>query len=222
VVCDIENKSLLEVIDSHKQEDIIKTLIGWPVELRESVLEVAIDMWGGFTNIVKIVFPNARITYDRFHVMKSVNKELNKIIKQTKTETKKLNIKHMKYILLKNNNKLTEEEKEKLERILNCSKRLREAYELKEEFRAIYETYQTPEHAKTQVEKWMNKASSIYNDCIQTVKNHLEGICNYFYDRVTSGIMEGINNKIKLIKRQAYGFINFEHLRMRLLACFSH
>lgn len=47
-----------------------------------------------------------------------------------------------------------------------------------------------------------------------------QGICNYFYERVTSGMMEGINNKIKLLKRQAYGFTNFDHLRMRLLAAF--
>ncbi|MGB8700996.1 MAG: transposase [Thermosynechococcaceae cyanobacterium] len=66
------------------------------------------------------------------------------------------------------------------------------------------------------------KASKFYNDSVNTVKNHIDGICNYFDNRTTSGVMEGINNKIKLIKRQAYGFINFEHLRMRLIACFSN
>ncbi|WP_148288166.1 transposase, partial [Prochlorothrix hollandica] len=51
---------------------------------------------------------------------------------------------------------------------------------------------------------------------------HLEGICNYFISRTTSGTMEGINNRIKLIKRQAYGFLNFENFRSRTLAAFSH
>lgn len=46
-------------------------------------------------------------------------------------------------------------------------------------------------------------------------------LCNYFINRTTSGVMEGINNRIKLIKRQAYGFVNFENFRARLLACFS-
>ncbi|WP_148288218.1 transposase, partial [Prochlorothrix hollandica] len=55
-----------------------------------------------------------------------------------------------------------------------------------------------------------------------TIKNHFDGICNYFYNRTTSGKMEGINNKIKVIKRQAYGFTNFDHLRMRLLIACSH
>ncbi|WP_448561362.1 transposase [Trichothermofontia sp.] len=54
-----------------------------------------------------------------------------------------------------------------------------------------------------------------------TVRKHLDGICNYFRNRTTSGAMEGINNRIKLIKRQAYGFVNFDNFRKRLLACFS-
>jgi len=212
----------LEVIDSHKQDEIIKILIEWPLEARLAVIEVSIDMWGGFTKVIQQVFPNAKIVYDRFHVMKAINQDLKKIIRQCKSKTDKLKIKNVKYLLLKNNNNLNEEEKENLEKILACSKRLRSAYKLKEEFRKIYEDKQTPENAKSNFEQWMQKASQFYNNSINAVKNHIDGICNYFYNRTTSGVMEGINNKIKLIKRQAYGFINFEHLRMRLIVCFSN
>jgi hypothetical protein len=66
----------------------------------------------------------------------------------------------------------------------------------------------------------MKKAAKFYNEPITKIKNHLQGICNYFYDRVTSGMRSGINNQIKLIKLQAYGFTNFDNLRMRLLAAF--
>ena len=92
---------------------------------------------------------------------------------------------------------------------------------LKERFRAIYECSQTLEVGRSLMEVWIEQASKLYNESIKTVKNHFDGICNYFINRTTSGIMEGINNKIKLIKRQAYGFTNFENLRTRLLACFS-
>ena len=94
------------------------------------------------------------------------------------------------------------------------------AYFLKEEFRDIYETHQTAEEAEILLQVWMKKAAKFYNESIKTINNHLQGICNYFHERVTSGMMEGINNKIKLIKRQAYGFTNFNHLRMRLLVAF--
>lgn len=83
VVCDIERGTLLEVIDSHHQEEIIEVLKQQPLEVREQVEEVSIDMWGGFPKVVRAVFPNAQVVFDRFHVIKAVNEELNKVRKQT-------------------------------------------------------------------------------------------------------------------------------------------
>lgn len=216
VVSNIETSNLLEVIDSHKQEDIIKVLKQQPLAVREQLEEVSVDMWGGFPKVVEEVFPNAEIVFDRFHVMKLVNEELNKIRKQAK-----ITAKGSKFILLKNGENLNESEQTKLEDILSHSKRLRSAYEWKEEFREIYETSTTVEEGKIRLQQWLCKAQAVYCDAITTIRNHLEGICNYFIHRTTSGVMEGINNRIKLIKRQAYGFVNFENFRARLLACFS-
>lgn len=216
VVCDIDQGQLIEVIDSHKQEDIIEVLRQQPVEVREIVEEVSVDMWGGFPKVVEEVFPNAVIVFDRFHVMKPVNEELNLIRKQVRIKDK-----GSKFILLKNGEDLTAEEKTKLESILSRSKRLRSAYEWKEEFREIYEKVTTVEEGKVRLSEWLNKAQSVYCAAITTIRNHLDGICNYFINRTTSGAMEGINNRIKLIKRQAYGFVNFDNFRARLLACFS-
>jgi transposase len=53
------------------------------------------------------------------------------------------------------------------------------------------------------------------------LETHLTGICNYFENHTTNGLTEGMNTKIKLIKRKSYGFANFEHLRLKLLACFN-
>ena len=61
-ICGLEEGGLIEVIDSHKQEEIIKTLMQWSLEERQAVLEVSVDMWGGFTKVIQNVFPNARIT----------------------------------------------------------------------------------------------------------------------------------------------------------------
>jgi transposase len=204
------------VIDSHKQEDIIKVLQQQPIELREQVEEVSVDMWGSFPKVVQEVFPNARSVFDRFHVMKPVNEELNKVRKQTR-----MTLKGSKFILLKNGVDLTQEQKVKLADILKHSKRLKLAYELKEEFRDIFERSETVQAGKKQLLAWLKKARSVYCDVLTTIRNHLDGICNYFLNRTTSGVMEGINNRIKLIKRQAYGFVNFDNFRARLLACFS-
>ena len=161
VVSDIECSQLLEVIDSHKQEDIIKALLDWPLELRKQIEEVSVDMWGGFPKVIEQVFPNARIVIDRFHVMKAANEDLNKIIKQNRRRFKHLKIKHTKYLLLKNKSNLDDEQEAQVKRILGCSRRLKKVYELKESFRDIYESHQTPENARIELSKWMKQAAQL-------------------------------------------------------------
>lgn len=204
------------MIDSHEQDDIIEVLEQQPIEVREKIEEVSVDMWGGFPKVVEKVFPNAVIVIDRFHVMQAVNKELNQIRRQAGITDR-----GSKFLLLKNREDLTIEQKTKLEPILKRSKRLRKAYDWKEEFRGIYEQSLTVEKGRNQILDWLSKAREVYGEVIGTIRNHLDGISNYFRNRTTSGAMEGINNRIKLIKRQAYGFVNFNNFRERLLACFA-
>jgi len=205
------------VIDSHRQDKIIETLSQQPLAVREQVEEVSMDMWGDFPKVVKEVFPNAVIVIDRFHVMKAVNDELNKIRKQVGMFER-----GSKFLLLKNGEDLKEEETKNLEQILSYSTRLKKAYEWKEEFRAIYEQSLSIEEGKKKIKQWLCQAYTIYCEVIGTIQSHLDGICNYFRNRTTNSAMEGMNNRIKLIKRQAYGFVNFQNFRERLLACFSH
>jgi transposase len=79
IVADLDKSSLLEVIDSHKSDDIIKVLNQHPQSMREQLEEVSVDMWGGFPKVIREVFPNAKVVIERFHVQKLVNKNLNKI-----------------------------------------------------------------------------------------------------------------------------------------------
>lgn len=216
VVGDIERGDLLEVIDSHRSEDMIEVLQQQPIEVRAQVEEVSIDMWGGFPKVVAQVFPNAVLVYDRFHVMKLVNSELNKLRK-----TVGMTRRGSRFLLLKNKANLTESERLKLEQVLSYSCCLRIAYELKEEFRQIYQTARTPQSGKRRFQAGLAHAQQLYQESCQTIHDHLDGICNYFISHSSSGAMEGINNRIKLIKRQGYGFTNFDNFRNRLLACFS-
>ena len=217
VISDIDRSILLDVIDSHQQDEIIETLIEQPLDIREAVTEVSVDMWGGFPKVIAAVFPNARIVFDRFHVMKAVNDELNQLRRELGITDR-----HSKYLLLKNYEELTDEQKQRLEGVLQRSPCLRIAHELKEEFRRIYETSRTVQSGRKRFEKWLRIAQVFYVNSAATIRRHLEGICNYFLNRTTSGVVEGINNRIKLIKRQGYGFSNFGNFRARLLACLSH
>ncbi|PSN13861.1 hypothetical protein C7271_22160 [filamentous cyanobacterium CCP5] len=116
VVGDLEAGRLLEVIDSHQQLDIIEALEQQPIEVREQIVEVSVDMWGGFPKVVEKVFPNATLVIDRFHVMQAANKELNKVRRQVGVFDR-----GSKFILLRNGAELKENEKQTLDQILNRS-----------------------------------------------------------------------------------------------------
>lgn len=147
--------------------------------------------------------------------MKHVNEELNKFRKKIGRR-----VRGSKYLLLKNGADLESDEQIKLEEILNHSICLRFAYEFKEELRDIYETSENVKLGQIEMRKWLENAQVFFRDSGATIRNHFEGICNYFISRSTSGVMEGINTRIKLIMRQGYGFSNFDNFRSRLMACF--
>ena len=173
-------------------------------------------MWGGFPKVIEKVFPNAILVYDRFHVMQMVNKALNKFRKHRGITTK-----GSRTLLLTNAEDLLEKDQLQLQSILSQSPCLQIVYEMKEDFRQIYETSSTPQVARQKFQNWLKSAKLFYWDVCQTIKRHIDGICNYFISRTTSGTMEGINNKCRVVMRRAYGFRNFENLRSRLLAAFS-
>ncbi|MEG3960628.1 transposase [Microcoleus sp. herbarium2] len=147
VVSDIEAGNLIEMIDSHRQQDIIEVLIRQPLEVRGQVEEVSVDMWGGFPKVIEQVFPNAQVVIDRFHVMKAVNKDLNKLRRATGITDR-----GSKYLLLSNRSNLNSDQIERLAITLEKSECLRIAYEMKEEFREIYETNMTVKRAADKVQ----------------------------------------------------------------------
>jgi transposase len=216
VVSDIDAVKPLEIIEGRKGEKLIEVLSEKELEVREGVEEVSVDMWAGFTKVIKKVFPNARIVYDRFHVMQQLNRELNKLRKLMKVTGRKV-----KTLLLHNRKDLTNAEKEELDKTLIEHPCLQIAYEIKEKLREIYEKRQTFKGGKREIEKWLKTASILYRESAQMIQNHLEGVCNYFTNRTTNAVAEGMNTKIKLIMRQGYGFSNFDNFQLRLLAAFD-
>jgi transposase len=214
VLTDLDKGCLLEVIDSHKSDEIITVLKRVPQAIRDQVEEVSVDMWGGFPKVIREVFPNAKTIIDRFHVQKLINENLNAI--RLKLELKGLKNKNL---LMTTQSKLTTLEQLELELILQTSPTLRVAHELKEDILKIYKSRITPNQAIKKMKKWLTSARIILGNAAETVSMHLEEICNYFKNRTTSGVTEGLNTRIKLILRQSYGFKNFDMMRDKLLVC---
>ncbi len=97
VVSEIKGGNLIEMIDSHRQQDIVEVLMRQPLKVRKQVEEVSVDMWGGFPKVIQQVWTNAQLVIDRFHMMKAVNKDLNKL-RRVREITDRCN----KYLLLSN------------------------------------------------------------------------------------------------------------------------
>jgi transposase len=229
VLVNLDTGKLIAILEKRTQEELRETLTGWGKEVLEQIEEVSIDLWLPYKNLVKELIPSAEVVADRFHVMKQINQELDeqrraekraveaqKNKKQKAEKEAKLEVlKRSKYSLLKNEKDLTETQKIKLEAIKENFPSLKKMQELKEEFRKIYETSENPTEGMLSISEWLAKSSSVFTKSCQTIRNWFGEIISYFEQRTTNGVVEGINNKLKLIKRRGYGFRNFRNFWVR-------
>lgn len=177
-----------------------------------------------FTN--KMVF---RLNVHRVNFTQQVNNELlDAARKKVKREAKKLKnksqreqilngITNSKYVLLKNESELTDKEREKLEQLKEVAPKLDKMHSLKEAFRQVFENSKDWVEGLFGFSEWLTEALEYFPKSSQTIKRWLGEIIAYFDQRTTQGVVEGINNKIKLIKQRAYGFRNFSNFRIRCL-----
>jgi transposase len=157
VLIDLSKSKLIGILAARTQEEISQVLRGWGTEVLEGIEEVSIDLWKGYKNLVIELMPNVQVVADRFHVMAQINKELDSqrkrekrkiedVIKtekksEEKTEEEQVleGLKKSKYVLLKNEKDLSEEQKSKLIQVKEVSSSLKRMHELKEEIRKIFE-----------------------------------------------------------------------------------
>ncbi|NEQ64148.1 MAG: transposase [Symploca sp. SIO2D2] len=171
--------------------------------------------------------PNAVITADRFHVTKLLHQELNQGRIDQKKTANDLTIKARekifstlkggKYVLLKREKELKEKSKEKLAQIKQASPLLRVMHTLKEEFTEIFENSQNLGEGTIQLTEWLIKAEIFFPKTVKTIKNWFTEIVGYFEQKTTNGLVEGINNRLKVIKRCAFGFRSFDNFKKRAL-----
>jgi transposase len=235
VLIDLDRSKLIGIMPVRTQAEISEVMRGWGREVLESIEEVSIDLWKGYKNLVTELMPKAQVVADRFHVMAQINKELDiqrktekrkveDLIKTAKSPEEKAEndkvlqgLKKSKYVLLKNKENLSEAQKAKLIQVEEMSHTLKVMHQLKEEIRQIFSQTEHWLAGLFQLGKWLSKAKTYFPNSHSTILRWLDEIIAYFDNRTTNGVVEGINNKLKLIKRSAYGFRNFENYRVRCL-----
>ena len=176
---------------------------------------VAMDMSAAYFNAVTSHLPKAVIVFDHFHVIKLMNEKLTKLRRDLYREAtdllQKRVLKGSRWLLLKNPENLKDErnEKQRLEEALSLNKPLATAYYLKEDLRFLWNQ---PDKvtAQTYLDEWIAQAEasgiSILKDFAKTLRTHRSGILAYYDYPISTGPLEGTNNKIKTLQRQAYGF----------------
>ena len=221
VLTNLDTAEVVDVLEKRTQEKLRTRLEQLTQQERSQISEVAIDMWEPYSDVCEELLPNAIITVDRFHVAKAVNEELKKLKNQEKKQQPRV-IKGAHYPLLKNQENLTDTQQEKLDQVYEACPNLRMAHRLKEFLRHIFECSSTKEKAIQRLQKWSYIAEKehLFPKFRKTLSNWMDKIANYFQYRTTSAMVEGINNKIKLIKRRAFGFRNFHNFRLRVIAAF--
>ena len=219
IITDLDQARPIGVLPERKKAVLKAYFESWPEELRQQIEEVSIDLWRDYRDVATELFPNAAIVADRFHVMKQIQQELDELRKKEQYQHPQ-ELKHSKYALLKNESTLNEKQQAKLVQVVQVSPQLKLAYDLKEKFRKLMDEGLTIAQGRAKLADWCEQAqvAGLFSRSLATFGRWLEPILNYFANRTSNGVVEGINNKIKVIKRMAYGFRNFDHFRLRVLA----
>lgn len=219
--------TILAVLKDRLKKTVKEFLWSIPKRLRRTVKAVCSDLYEGFINAVQEVFGKQVIVVDRFHVAKLYRSQLDKLrikelkrLKKVLSEEQYKKLKNVMWILRKREGELTEEEREVLDYLFEHSPDLKLAYAFCNELTAIFDQSLVKSKAKRKIESWINRVRKsglrCFNTFLDTLTQRMDEITNYFRNRSSSGFVEGLNNKIKVIKRRCYGIFNVGHLFQRI------
>jgi len=223
---------ILAVLDGRKKEDLEPFLQGIPRECLLSLESICIDMGASYFAALKAIinddeFFNRVVTIDRFHVAKLVGEKVDKRRKKLVAELKQNaqndpetleKIKGTMWPFRQHPKDIDENQASQLNVLFDLSDELKAAYDCREALFEIFELPLSKTEAKSAIELWILAAHphSVFQSFIKTYRRFEPNILNYFTSRKSSGPVEGMNNKIKVIKRRGYGFTNVINFTKRL------
>ena len=221
-ICNLVDKEIMEVVEGLGRQKVEEYLDKLPHP--EKIKGVAMDMHESFRQAVQMCLPRAKIVVDKFHLIRHINDALDKIrsrLQGGSRRDKRRDLFKSRYTLLKGVERLSDRERARVSGLFLIYPELREAWLLKEGFRRCYKALDKSQAEETLVmleERIANSALPEFKELLRTLTNWRQEILNYFDYRITNGFVEGKNNRIKTIKRMAYGYRNMSNFRLRILA----
>jgi len=221
IITDPQHKNVLDILKTRELavlSDYFKRF-----KDRKCVRYFVMDMWKPYKDIAETYFKNATIVIDKYHFIRQVLWAFEKVrkLEQKKfSKGRRIYFKKSKKLLLKRMKNLSEDDKAAVEIMLQLSPKLKESYLLKEKFYEFVDS-ESLFDAKKNLTAWYLYIGICnipeFDECFRTINNWEKYILNSFTCPYTNGFTEGVNNKIKVLKRNAYGVRNFERFRNRIL-----
>lgn len=216
-----KNRKVLDILPDRKKINLFDYFKQF--NNRNSVKIVVMDMWESYYDVCKAMFPNAKIIIDKYHYIRQVYWALDRVRKRVQKgfmEHKRIYFKRSKKLLFAPYDRLNNDSKQALRIMLSQHFDLQEAWQLKELF-SLFRKSDSYETARKNLRGFLLSAQECnipeFKDCITALSNWSNPILNSFEHSYTNGFTEGINNKIKVLKRNAFGFRSFNRFRNRIL-----
>jgi transposase len=226
VVRDVDASRVIWVGEGRRKETLDGFFRNFLGSAKTARIRLAvIDMWDPYIASVGECCPGAEIVFDKFHIAKKANEALDQVRKQefadaSRDERKRM--KHKRFLILKRNDTLDEEQKEDVDCLMKRNKTLYKSYLLKEQLSSILDEPRL-DVAAGRLGRWFRNVGKAgipqFEKLVKTFRNYLYGILNYFKHRVTNAASEAFNNKIGLLKRIAYGFRDLEYFKLKIICC---
>jgi transposase len=220
---------ILAILKDRQKATVKEFFSSIPKHLRKTIQVLCTDLYDGYINAAREVFGRrVRIIADRFHVAKLYRKGVDdlrktelKRLKQTLPKDEYKGLKGAMWALRKNEADLKPEEVDLLKKLFKLSPILGTAYLLCQTLTWIFNQPLTKVEAQGRLRAWkalvQQSGVACFDGFLKTLDEHMDIITNYFVDRNSSGFVEGLNNKIKVIKRRCYGIFNVGHFFQRLM-----
>jgi transposase len=219
---------VLDVLADRQKETLAAWFQARGTAWCEAVKSYCADMWDAYHGAARQYLSQATPVVDRFQVMKNLNDALSKTrrkIQNRLDEATRHTLKGIRWLLVRNRADLADEQRQQLDAMLAEAPELKTCYELKESFRDLFNANLSVQEAAVQLEHWMQQALATgfraLKTFVNTLSNWRPAILNYFVDGMSNGFAEGMNNKIKLVLRRAFGYHQFASLRLHILVAFE-
>ena len=221
IFVDLSTGRILHVVEGKSKEAILPFLRKLAKKAKK-LKAVAMDMSRSYFWAVHETLPGVEIVFDKYHIMALMNKAIDDFRKEYQGELdnlQKRTIKGSRFLLLANYSSLDSAKRTRLKELLEVNQPLYVIYSMKEQLRLFWD-FENSEQAQIFLETWCKDARETGIKHLVKVADTLGAfkttVLNYFKFRITNAVTEGIVNKIKTLKRQAYGFRDMEYFKLRL------